>query len=331
MLDFNNTHIVPRTATQSGVDSRKNVNLEVEYVGMHSGAKIIGVPIILANLDSVGTVAAAKAAATMGVFTCLHKYHTKEELQTILQEEHLLRKCFVSIGLQEYNRGLDYDFLSQFPLLCLDVANGYIKGFIKMVKDVRQKLPHVFIMAGNIATVDGAVALATAGADMIKVGIGPGELCQTREVTGVGYPQLAAIKNIRLKLPSEVLICSDGGCRVPGDTAKCFVAGANFVMMGSYFAGCQESNSVDRIDRITGEIKIYGMASETALDAYSEDLDYRPYEGKEKYVQNKGPIKKLLKQLLGGLRSCCTYCDSLNLQQLAVNGQLLDTRNGETY
>ena len=202
--------------------------------------------------------------------------------------------------------------------LCLDVANGYTETFVAFVSKVRQTFPFAVIMAGNVVTGDMTEELILAGADIVKVGIGPGSVCTTRKMTGVGYPQLSAI--IECADAAHGLggrICADGGCTTPGDIAKAFGAGADFVMLGGLLAGHEESGG-ETIE-VNGKVfkRFYGMSSKRAMDQYAGGVAaYRAAEGKEVLIESRGSVEHTVQDILGGIRSACTYVGARQLREL---------------
>jgi GMP reductase len=202
--------------------------------------------------------------------------------------------------------------------VCIDVANGYTEGFVNFVKKVRHGYPHLTIMAGNVVTGDMTEELILAGADIVKVGIGPGSVCTTRKMTGVGYPQLSAV--IECADAAHGLggqICADGGCVVPGDLAKAFGGGADFIMLGGMLAGHEECAG-EVVERDGKRYKrFYGMSSRTAMEKYAGGVaQYRASEGKEVLVDFRGPVAETLQDILGGVRSACTYVGAHKLKEL---------------
>ncbi|WP_274972068.1 GMP reductase, partial [Zunongwangia profunda] len=202
--------------------------------------------------------------------------------------------------------------------ICIDVANGYSEHFVKFVKKTREQYPDKVIIAGNVVTGEMVEELLIAGADIIKVGIGPGSVCTTRVKTGVGYPQLSAIiecADAAHGLGGQII--SDGGCAIPGDVAKAFGAGADFVMLGGMLAGHDESGG-DVIE-VKGEKfkRFYGMSSSTAMDKHAGGVaEYRASEGKTVQVPYRGPVENTLQDILGGIRSTCTYVGAGRLKEL---------------
>jgi GMP reductase len=201
---------------------------------------------------------------------------------------------------------------SQF--ICIDVANGYSEHFGDFVSKVRDRWPDRTIIAGNVVTADMTQELVLRGADIVKVGIGPGSVCTTRIQTGVGYPQLSAI--IECADAAHGLgahIVADGGCTCPGDVAKAFGAGADFVMLGGMLAGHHEGGGTV----IDGRVTFYGMSSDTAMKKNQGYLaEYRSSEGRTVDIAYRGPVANTVLDILGGLRSACTYVGAETLKQL---------------
>jgi GMP reductase len=212
--------------------------------------------------------------------------------------------------------------LAQHPKLhfiCIDVANGYAESFVAYVVKVRQAFPDKTLIAGNVVTGEMVEELLLSGADIVKVGIGPGSVCTTRVKTGVGYPQLSAV--IECADAAHGLggrIIADGGCVCAGDVAKAFGGGADFVMLGGMFAGHDESGG-QLVERGGQQFKLYyGMSSETAMKKHAGMVaNYRASEGKTVEVPYRGPIDETIKDILGGLRSTCTYVGASALRELS--------------
>ncbi|MCX6202655.1 MAG: IMP dehydrogenase [Bacteroidetes bacterium] len=211
-------------------------------------------------------------------------------------------------------------------VVTLDSAHGHSKGVIEALKSLRKNFKGLQIIAGNVGTAEGALALAAAGADCVKVGIGPGSICTTRIVAGAGVPQLTAIMEASMALKSKgIPVIADGGIRYTGDMVKALAAGANVVMMGSVFAGTEESPG-DTIIYEGRKFKEYrGMGSLGAMsqgsgDRYFQDVeaDIKKYvpEGIEGRVAYKGNISEIIYQYVGGLRSGMGYCGAKNIKAL---------------
>jgi GMP reductase len=224
----------------------------------------------------------------------------------------------VSTGISDKDTSNLVSVLGMFPqihFICIDVANGYSDRFGEYVASIRDKFPDHTIIAGNVVTADMTQELILRGADIVKVGIGPGSVCTTRIQTGVGYPQLSAI--IECADAAHGLgahIIADGGCACPGDVAKAFGAGADFVMLGGMLAGHDEGGGEIK----DGKVTFYGMSSDTAMDKHHGGVaEYRSSEGRTVSIPYRGAVENTVRDILGGLRSTCTYVGAQNLKQLS--------------
>lgn len=324
-LDFKDVLIRPKRSTLA---SRKEVDIAREYKMRWSGRTIKGVPIIAANMDGVGTFAMAKSFIEdgNGLSVALHKHYTLKEL-TDFFERHDSSSVWYSIGLAQDDQDKLKSFLQSgvhregrgIEKLCIDVANGYSQNFVDYVKRVRDMTQDITIMAGNVVTGEMVEELILAGVDIVKVGIGPGSVCTTRKMTGVGYPQLSAV--IECADAAHGLgghICSDGGCTVPGDVSKAFGGGADFVMLGGMLAGHDESEQQVVEDNGKTFVQFYGMSSETAMNKHSGGVaEYRASEGKTVRIPYRGAVRNTLQDILGGVRSTCTYVGATRLKELS--------------
>ena len=354
LLDYSDVLIRPKRST---LGSRKDVDLNRQftfrnykpYVDTNSlpdGYPLVykqehynGIPIMAANMDGVGTFEQADALANIGMFTCLVKTYGTDEIadyfsNNSIRTEHVA----VSIGItaaDEMKFHNVYDKVgNNVKYVCVDVANGYSERFVGYVKTLRENYPEIVIIAGNVVTADQTQELILNGADIVKVGIGPGSVCTTRIQTGVGYPQLSAV--IECADAAHGLgghIIADGGCTCPGDVAKAFAAGADFVMLGGMLAGHDEGGGeVITKKYITDEfqddgrtrkfdekqfVQFYGMSSDAANTKHFGGLkDYRSSEGREVLVPYRGAIANTVQNILGGIRSTCTYVGANQLKQL---------------
>ncbi len=317
-LDFSDVLIIPR---RSSLRSRKDVSLERKYTFKHSGKSWIGIPIMAANMDQIGTFKMAKALDKYQMLTCIAKQYSLEDWC-----EALPLPTYAMIPTIGANDG-DLDFLkvmisrfSFFEYICIDVANGYGEYFSDFVKKVRDLYPMHTIIAGNVATAEMTEQLILSGADVVKVGIGSGSVCTTRLLTGVGYPQLSAV--VECADAAHGLnghIISDGGCQCPGDVAKAFVGGADFVMLGGMLAGHDECN---------GNNILYGMSSKLANEKHNGGLKgYKAAEGKVVAIEPKGPVKETIEEILGGLRSTGTYIGADALKKFSRCGTFIRVTN----
>ncbi len=320
-LGFKDVMIRPKRST---LKSRSQVSLERNFTFVNSKKKWSGVPIIAANMDTVGTFEMAEALAKEKIITAIHKHYTPEEWSAFLnsQPDSIYEYIALSTGTGKADEEKIKQIIDQHPkieFLCIDVANGYSEHFVEFVKNTRRNFPNKTIMAGNVVTGEMVEELILAGADVIKVGIGPGSVCTTRIKTGVGYPQLSAI--IECADAAHGLgghIISDGGCKIPGDVAKAFGGGTDFVMLGGMFAGHDESGG-DIVEEHGKKFRLfYGMSSQTAMDKHAGGVaEYRASEGKTVKVPYKGPVSETVKDILGGVRSTCTYVGASELRELS--------------
>ena len=215
-------------------------------------------------------------------------------------------------------------------VIALDSAHGHSKNVINAVKEIKKAFPTLDVIAGNVATPEGTRELIDAGADCVKVGIGPGSICTTRIVAGVGVPQLTAVMDcVEEANKSGVPIIADGGIKYSGDIVKAIAAGASTVMLGSLFAGCEESPG-ETIIYMGRQYKSYrGMGSVAAMESGSSDRYFQNHtkkyvpEGVEGRVAFKGPVKEIVYQLVGGLRSGMGYCGSETIKELHEKAQFV--------
>ena len=320
-LGFKDVMIRPKRST---LKSRSQVSLERNFTFRNSNKKWNGVPIFAANMDTVGTFEMAKSLSKEKIITAIHKHYTLEEWDNFLaaQPDSIYEYIALSTGIGESDEEKISRILEKHPkieFLCIDVANGYSEHFVQFVKKTRKSFPEKTIIAGNVVTGEMVEELILAGADIIKVGIGPGSVCTTRIKTGVGYPQLSAI--IECADAAHGLgghIMSDGGCKIPGDVAKAFGGGADFVMLGGMFAGHDQSGG-EIVEENGKKFRLfYGMSSQTAMDKHSGGVaEYRASEGKTVKVPYKGAVSETIKDILGGVRSTCTYVGASQLRELS--------------
>lgn len=320
-LGFKDVMFRPKRST---LKSRSQVNLERTFRLKHTTTEWTGVPIMAANMDTVGTFEMALALADKKMFTAIHKHYTLDKWKQFLAKapKGIENYIAVSCGTGSQDAEKISQLMKAHPKLrfiCIDVANGYSEHFVSYVKQTRKSFPDKVIMAGNVVTGEMVEELLLAGADIIKVGIGPGSVCTTRVKTGVGYPQLSAIiecADAAHGLGGQII--SDGGCSTPGDVAKAFGAGADFVMLGGMLAGHDESGG-ETIERDGKTYRqFYGMSSATAMNKHAGGVaDYRASEGKTVEVPYRGPVENTVQDILGGIRSTCTYVGASQLKELS--------------
>ena len=353
-LDYCDVLLRPK---RSRLHSRKEVELHRTFNFLYSSAEWSGIPIMASNMDGVGSFAMARALHKERLFTCVFKHATHESWRKEISS--LESSCFaVTSGILESDiarlRSVMEMGIARF--ICLDVANGYSQRFGDTVARVREMYPSATLIAGNVATADMTQELILRGADIVKVGIGPGSVCTTRIQTGVGYPQLSA--TIECADAAHGLgghIVADGGCACAGDIAKAFSAGADFVMLGGLLAGhdegggkiveqhfltneltslhadasktfsegkedtirTTESLSFRRKTEVRRFVEFYGMSSLQAMLRHAGGVaSYRASEGRLVRIPYRGPIAHTLKEILGGLRSTCSYVGAEKLKDL---------------
>lgn len=353
-LDFDDVLIRPK---RSSLSSRSDVVLSRKFNFVHSSRTLDCIPVIAANMDTTGTISMSKVMSANNCLTCLHKHYTIDELVEYFGNKEFSKSTFLSTGITPKDFEKLDSIISKIinnhgniPNICVDVANGYSEKFVTSVKNIRNKYPEIILMAGNIVTPEMTEELIFhGGVDIVKVGIGSGSVCTTRLKTGVGYPQLSAI--MECSDAAHGLgghICSDGGCRIPADVCKAFGANTDFVMLGSMLAGtdCCEGEweyeyrkaIIDNSGKVLDEIwsafnpgyhhslsdkrkkalKFYGMSSKEAMNKHNGGVaEYRTSEGKCVSIPYKGTTEDIIKDILGGLRSSCTYIGSSNIKDFS--------------
>lgn len=357
LLDFNDVLIVPQRST---LTSRSEINLERTFKFYHSPRTWHGVPIMCSNM-SFCSFDIANELAKYKMIACLHKYHSLEKvLDYFYKHPKNIDYTFISIGYKKS----DIDYLLKLkeqtdiqPNICIDVPNGHMDVFVEYCKKVRDNFPDSIILAGNVTNTSSTQELIIyGGVDIVKVGIGGGSACTTRFLTGCGIPQLSCCLDnsyVAHGLQSSEkclgLICSDGGHKTVGDVCKALCAGSDFVMLGGYFAGCEESEgewkyeyksqiinndqtvhsewwqSFDpgyKTETRKTEFTYYGMSTHHAQDIFEDGKkNYRASEGTKISTKYKGPISTIVQELLGGIRSCCCYIGSESIKHMSKCGQ----------
>lgn len=319
-LGFKDVLIRPK---RSILKSRSEVDLIRSFTFKYAHNKWSGIPIIAANMDTIGTFEMAFSLSSFKILTAIHKYYSFDEWKVFVSKstEKTLEHVIVSIGTS------DLDFLkiqkilslsSKLKYICIDVANGYSEYFVSFLKKVRDSYPNAIICAGNVVTGEMVEELILSGADIVKVGIGPGSVCTTRTKTGVGYPQLSAIiecADAAHGLNGQII--SDGGCIVSGDIAKAFGGGSDFVMLGGMLSGHYQCAGKIIKENLKKFMLFYGMSSTSAMKRYSGKIrGYRASEGKIVKIPFRGNVDTTVRDILGGLRSACTYVGAQKLKEL---------------
>lgn len=329
-LDFSDVLIKPKRTTLS---SRSQVELCRTFKTLYSKCEWVGVPIMVANMDSTGTFEMALECQKHRIITCIHKHYELDDWEDFINTNKVdYNYITVSSGISDKDFIKTQNILKLVPqlkMICIDVANGYSEKFVETVQKFRITFPDKIIIAGNVVTSEMTEQLILAGADIVKVGIGPGSVCTTRKQTGVGYPQLSAVMECADAAHGlGGLIISDGGCTVPGDFSKAFGGGADFVMSGGFFSGHTESGG-DLVEEDGKQYKMfYGMSSDTAMNKYVGGVaNYRSSEGKTVKIPFKGCVENTISDLLGGIRSTLTYVGAKTLKELSKRTTFIKVHN----
>lgn len=327
-LDFDDVLLKPK---RSSLKSRKDFDLEREFQFKYSKNIWKGIPIIASNMDTSGTFEISNVFRKKHLITAAHKFYSIKDwenqvnnLRSLLDRDRFSNYVWPTIGMKEIEHYEDLSNIFRkseiYPkFLVVDVANGYTERFVNTIKELRDDYSDVTIVAGNVATPEGVEALVFAGADIIKIFIGPGRQCRTRMVAGVGYPTFSA--TVECSDAAHGLgahIIADGGIKQIADFGKYFAAGADFVMAGSYFAGHDESGG--KLVEIDGKKykEVYGMSSDHAMKKYYGKKDeYRSSEGEYNYIEYKGPVENTVNEILGGIRSTATYIGARRMKDMS--------------
>ena len=319
-LDYQDVLLKPK---RSKLSSRKEVLMEREFKFLHSGLNFTGIPIVASNMDGVGTFSMAKVLQNRKMLTVIRKHYSMNEWKNAFDNDLNPEYISVCTGINQMweEDAIDFNTLKkvlnefpQIPFITIDVANGYHQNFVDFIKQVRDSFPDKTIIAGNVITAEMTEELILNGADIVKCGIGPGSVCTTRLMTGVGIPQLAGmIECADAAHGVGGLVIADGGCVYPGDVAKAFGAGSDFVMLGGLLAGHDESEGEVK----NGQIEFYGMSADTAMSIHGSGKEgYRGSEGKLVTLKHRGPVEETLIEIVGGVRSACTYIGAKRIKDM---------------
>lgn len=357
-LDFDDVLIKPK---RSKLDSRKDVWIYRSFTFPHSVSELMDCcPLAAANMDTTGSFYMAGTMSKFRAITCLHKHYDVEQYLGYYRNNPSSASDFVFYSTGTSNSDLEkldavFEATKAFrwstPNLCVDVANGYCENFVKTLAKIRNKYPKSIIMAGNVVSPEMTEELIMhGGVDIVKVGIGSGSVCTTRLKTGVGYPQLSAVMECADAAHGVGgHVCSDGGCRTPADICKAFGAGADFVMLGSMLAGTNECDGEWEVEYLSKSsevhfwqpidpgyetetrkvnLKFYGMSSKEAQDKHHEGVkDYRTSEGRCVTIPYKGTADEVLKDILGGIRSACTYVGAFQIKDFSKKTTFIRVNN----
>jgi GMP reductase len=331
-LDYQDVLLRPKRST---LRSRKDVLLERSFTFYHSPKKWTGLPIMTANMATCGTFAMAKILSQYKMITAFHKYYSVKDYEKFFRTFNNPDYICYTLGirapdLRQLKLMKKKGLLKKFSFICLDVPNGYLQIFLEVIKEVRKICPEHIIIAGNVATNEITEEIILAGADIVKIGIGPGSVCTTRKMAGVGYPQLSAViecADSAHGIANEKgvgRIIADGGQQYPSDIAKAFCGGADFNMCGSLFSGF-EQNEGETVIKDGKKFKEYfGSSSNKALkDFYGQKDEYRASEGRHTLIPHKGDIRDFIQDLLGSLRSTATYIGARQLKEFPKRATFL--------
>ena len=323
-LDYSDVLIRPKRST---LTSRYDVLMTRKYTFYHSKKTWTGVPIMASNMDTVGTPQMYERMLEHEMITCPARHYLKKDAtmwRIGTTDNKMLGKNVCMMGGVDDTSHLITHHL-KWEFIGIDVANGYTISVVDSIRDMRERLPDSTIVVGNVVTADMTQELILAGADIVKVGVGPGSVCTTRTKTGIGYPQLSAVMECADAAHGlGAHIIADGGCNTSGDIVKAFAAGADFVMIGGMLAGHDECDGVIE----NGKMKFYGMASKSAMSRHNvPHREYRGVEGKTVYVDHKGPVNDTLVDILSGIRSACTYVGAEKLKTLSKCATFIRVNN----
>ncbi|HPI67402.1 MAG TPA: GMP reductase [bacterium] len=337
-LDYQDVLLRPKRSTLS---SRKDVILERSFRFYHSPKTWTGIPIMAANMATCGTFELARILANYKMITAFHKFYQVKDYEEFFKTFHQPDYVCYTLGIRandltQLKLMKDKGLLEKFSFICLDVPNGYLQIFVEIIKQVRHLCPEHIIIAGNVVTNEITEEIILAGADMVKIGIGPGSVCTTRKMTGVGYPQLSAViecADAAHGIANEKgvgRIIADGGQQYPSDIAKAFCGGADFNMCGSLFSGFEQSAGKTVIKNGQKFKEYFGSSSNKAMQEYYGQKDaHRASEGRYALIPHKGDIHDFIQDLMGSLRSTATYIGARQLKEfpkratfLKVNRQL---------
>ena len=330
-LNFEDVLLQPKRSTLS---SRKDVDMTRNFTFRNSGKQMNFLPIFASNMDGVGTFSMAKELQRHKMMTVITKSTTVEQWRSAVGNGVRLQSVSVCTGTNVMwdSEAQDWKTMQQvlksFPdikMITIDVANAYHQNMVDFIKKVRNEYPDKVIIAGNVVTPEMTEELIINGADVVKIGIGPGSVCTTRTMTGVGVPQFSAIVDC-----SDAAngvgghIMADGGCVYPGDIAKAFGGGAHMVMIGGMLAGHDESEQ----PVVDGNVEFYGMSSDRAREVHGKRKDgYRGNEGRLISLPHRGPVAPTLEDIVGGVRSACTYIGARRLKDMAKCASFVTTHN----
>ena len=330
-LNYEDVLLQPKRSTLS---SRRDVDMTRKFTFRNSSKVMNFTPIFASNMDGVGTFSMAKVLQEYKMMTVITKTTTPEQWRAAVGNGVRLQSVSVCTGTNKVfdDDAQDYknmqEVLKMFPdikMITVDVANAYHQNMVGFVEKVREQYPDKVIVAGNVVTPEMTEELIISGADVVKIGIGPGSVCTTRTMAGVGVPQFSAILECADAANGvDGHIMADGGCTQPGDIAKALGGGAHMVMIGGMLAGHNESE----VEVIDGQREFYGMSSDRAREVHGKRKDgYRGNEGRLISLPHRGPVEPTLEDILGGVRSACTYIGARRIKDMAKCASFVQTAN----
>ncbi len=326
-LSYDDVLLVPQ---RSPVDSRSDVSVATKL----TLSVELGNPLVSAAMDTVTEAQLACALAETGGIGVIHRFLSREK-----QAEEV--RFVKERGYQVAGAvGLDEDYMARADALCtagvdavvFDVAHGHLDRAVEAIESLRSF--DVPIVAGNVATPSGVVDLASAGADAVKVGVGPGAFCTTRKVSGAGVPQLTAVDTCAAAAPDDVCIIADGGIKTSGDAVKALMAGADTVMMGSFFAETEEAaGSKVSNGELVNEAR--GMASREANNGREDKEicgdDVVVAEGVSGSVSVDGSVSEKVHEFVGGIKSGLSYCGGHSISEAQENAEFIRVTNSTVH
>ena len=331
-LDYSDVLLKPKRST---LESRREVELERTFTFYNSPKIWKGIPIFTANMATCGTFEMAKFLAPHKIITTFHKYYCTDDYIEFFKEFNNPDYIAYTLGIrdkdiEELEKMIELRLINNFSFICIDVPNGYIRKFLQTISKIRQLCPEHIIIAGNVVSNEMTEEIILAGADIVKVGIGPGSACTTRRMTGVGYPQLSAVIECgdaahglckydkEGKKKGVGLIIADGGLVYPSCAAKAFCGGADFIMSGTLFSGFEQSAG-ETVEKEGKKFKEYfGSSSNKAMkEFYGKKESHRASEGRYTLIPHKGDLGDFLQDLFGSLRSTGTYIGAKELKEFS--------------
>ena len=321
-LTYDDVLLMPRHCE---INSRRTPSLDTQITKNHK----ISTPFISSNMDTVTGYKMAKAMGELGGLGILHRFISPqeqvEEIKMLLEDKKTIPNLLIaaSVGVKEEGKKrADLMADAGVDILTVDIAHGDSVMMLETLEYIKNKYPHIDVIAGNVAMPDGVKRMIDAGADAVKVGIGPGSMCTTRIITGCGVPQLTAIALcVEEARKHNVPLIADGGIKTSGDMVKAMAAGAQTVMLGSMLAGCLETPG----EVVKGMKKYRGMASKDAQVSWRGNMQQgMAPEGESRFIACKGSVVDVIHELSGGVRSGMTYLNANNINEISENALFME-------